>query len=53
MRRLGAFSFKFLNYMYIFFFGGGGVRNINILGGMKISWIYFFFLGGGVMTKLD
>ena len=41
MRRLGAFFwFKFMNY---FFFLGGGVRKINIFGGMKIFWI---FLGG-------
>ena len=47
MRRLGAFFFWFksLNYIiylfYLFFFGGGGVRNIDIFGGMKIFWIFF------------
>ena len=40
------FLFKFMNYIiylflfFIFFWGGGGVRNINILGGMKILWIF-------------
>ena len=45
MRRLGAFFwFKFLNYIILFFFWGGeGVRNINLFGDMKILWI---FLGG-------
>ena len=39
------FLFKFLNYIiYLFFLrGGGGGRNINIFGDMKILLI---FLGG-------
>ena len=48
MCRLGAFFwFKFLNY--IIFFGGGG-RNINILGGMKICG---YFWGGHDKIGLD
>ena len=37
------FIFFFLFYFFFFFWGGGGVRNIDIFGGMKILWI---FLGG-------
>ena len=35
--------FKFLNYINL---GGGGVRNIDILGVMKILWIFFGGEGG-------
>ena len=39
MRRLGTFFlFKFLNHII---FMGGGFRNIDIFGGMKILWIFY------------
>ena len=48
IRRLGPFlgvqNFEFQYFLFIYFLGGrGGVRKMNIFGGMKIVWI---FLGG-------
>ena len=43
MRRLRLFfGFQNFKFQYLFFFwGGGGVRKLNIFGGMKILWIFF------------
>ena len=35
------FWVQFFLFQYFFFLGGGGVRKMNIFGGMKIFWIFF------------
>ena len=52
IRRLGPFFFV-QNFELQYFLWGGGVRKMNIFGGMKILRIFFLGGGGGVITEFD